>query len=686
MPDKIWGATPDEWLQLDTMLGLTEDLLPVVSNLTAVISPKSSLKGLGKTPSIYNKDRQACGITKWTSRISTDKDILRWSANSDYGICIQTRTIRAIDIDDPDQGSCIAAQIQDILSQHGIHLPTRTRSNSKKCLLAFSLPGDYRKRKFDTQSGIIEFLATGQQFIAAGTHSSGVRYQWDSLDDIPTLSPDIFEEIWNHLELEFAVTDTHRSKATQRQDAPHLELEDPIVDYLYDHPSFLGHGMDGQLFIECPFKHEHTQDSGESETAYFPAGTRGYTDGRFVCVHAHCQSRSNTGFELALGMYDDLLPSIIEYDLDTNPPPSNAEDLGFEDGNAALKRRYEFLDYTSMKDDPPPPWIIKNVLPRAELAAIYGESGSGKSFLAIDMALAIARGYDWNNLKTRKGRVAYIVAEGAGGFVNRIKAYEAYNSTQVCPDSFFLLKAAPNFLQKDEAVSVCQGLVNKGKIDVVFVDTFAQVTPGGNENAGEDVGKALAHCKAIHRRTGALVVLVHHAGKDLSRGLRGWSGLKGALDANIEVQRNGHNRAIRLEKLKEGEDGLMWGFELHKMALGVDADGDPITSCAFELTGTVQLGDLKTDEKQKAPAKPWKGEWQDRAVDVFRKMLDDTTNTNPITQRRLLDGILLRVAEHTSVKEAYKVRGMASRAVLRLIEIGVIIENEKGFLEPSDLI
>ena len=103
---------------------------------------------------------------------------------------------------------------------------------------------------------------------------------------------------------------------------------------------------------------------------------------------------------------------------------------------------------------------------------------------------------------------------------------------------------------------------------------------GGNENAGEDMGKALGHCKRIHEKTGALVILIHHSGKDQAKGARGWSGLRAAADAEIEVLRDDQGqRSLRLSKSKDGEDGLEWGFELQQVTLGIDEDLDPITSC-----------------------------------------------------------------------------------------------------------
>lgn len=234
---------------------------------------------------------------------------------------------------------------------------------------------------------------------------------------------------------------------------------------------------------------------------------------------------------------------------------------------------HEFSSATAL------PWIIKGVLPQAGLAVVYGASGSGKSFAVLDMAFAIACGSPWRGRKVRQGRVAYIAAEGAEGFRKRLAAYAQHHGTDLAQVPMNVLNAAPNLMELKDAKDLAAGVLASGGADVIVVDTFAQTMPGANENAGEDVGLALGHCKRLHELTGALVVLIHHSGKDASKGARGWSGLRAAADAEIEILREGEQRSLRLSKNKDGEDGLAWGFALETVQLGVDEDMDPITSC-----------------------------------------------------------------------------------------------------------
>lgn len=306
-----YGASPEDW-QRYVALGLTEHLLPVVSNPRAAISSNSKMKALGKTPSWYNGNRQVAGIPDWTSKRSTPAEIERWSSEPDYGICVQTRMLGAIDIDvpNPEKAERIARAI-------AFSLPTRWRALSGKCLRVFKRAFPMPKRVIPVDGGIIEFLGDGQQFIAEGTHPEGVRYQWaGSLEGTPELASDELETLWLDLVAQFS-TSTPRIARQKRagKGAVDLDVDDPIAEWLNLNWEIYDVGSEGQLFIECPFEAEHTTDSGATATAYFVAGTGGYEQGHFVCLHAHCAGRGDeeyldaTGY--SVGQFEDLGPADV---------------------------------------------------------------------------------------------------------------------------------------------------------------------------------------------------------------------------------------------------------------------------------------------------------------------------------------------------------------------------------------
>ena len=295
-----WGAQPEDW-QKFVSLKLTKDLLPVVSNPDAAVASYSTMKAIGKTPSVYNSKREVVGIGGWTKKDTYDNQIEGWEADGDYGICLQTRRVRALDIDVDDKDK--AHEIMDFITAWvGESRPVRYRDDSGKCLTPFRLEGDFGKRTVKVDGGMIEFLATGQQFVAAGTHPSGARYKWNwhGHDDFPVMTAEEFENLWFALCEEFGTEapNERRGARTYQYEGEHT---DDVSQYLIDNKFVHGSGRDGQVFIECPFEDSHSTPSNGTDTAYFPAGSGGYERGHFVCLHASCSGRSDEDFLDAFG-------------------------------------------------------------------------------------------------------------------------------------------------------------------------------------------------------------------------------------------------------------------------------------------------------------------------------------------------------------------------------------------------
>lgn len=230
-----------------------------------------------------------------------------------------------------------------------------------------------------------------------------------------------------------------------------------------------------------------------------------------------------------------------------------------------------------------PGWIIKHVLPRAPLAVVYGDAGAGKTFVVLDMAAAISRGVPWRGNRVKCTPVAYVCAEGGEFFSRRLAAYQKEHGCQL--DNLYVWDGRPNLLRGDDHKAVIQALRELSP-GLVIIDTLARAMPGGAENASEDMGAVLDKCSTIARELHATVLLVHHSGKDATKGARGWSGLRAAADAEIAVIRDPQSnaRVIRIGKQKDSADGVEYPFTLGVVHLGDDEDGDPITSCVVQGT------------------------------------------------------------------------------------------------------
>jgi putative DNA primase/helicase len=237
--------------------------------------------------------------------------------------------------------------------------------------------------------------------------------------------------------------------------------------------------------------------------------------------------------------------------------------------------RYKLLGSADLAALPPLQWRVRGVLPAVGLAGLYGPSASGKSFLALDMAAAIAEGSRWFDCRVEAAPVVYAALEGEAGFKLRAQAWEAHKG-RALPDGLNMV-LQPFKLTDPHDIGDLAAVVPAGA--VVFLDTLNRAAPTADENSSRDMGEILEGAKRLQSLIDGLVVLVHHTGKDATKGLRGHSSLFAAMDAAVEVSRDGTRREWKVAKAKDGEDGDARPFMLQMETLGTDEHGDAVTSC-----------------------------------------------------------------------------------------------------------
>lgn len=600
-----YGASPEEW-QHFIDLGLAAELLPIVCNPKAAISPESNLKALGKVPSRYNGARQVVGFHKWTGHRAKPAEVARWSKERDYGIGIQGRAVRALDVDIDDPA--LAQQVRDFIARR-FALPMRVRGGAR-FLFAFRLDGEFPKRSVVCRDGKVEFLGNGQQWVAAGMHKSGARYEWAGglPREFPLLTAEEFEALWSDLVAQFGVAPaTEARAATERPRGERIDMADPIADFLHERGLVLDEKTDGTLIVTCPWEHEHTMGTpGDDSTVYFPAGVNGQAEPGFRCLHGHCDARHLPQFLDAIGYEPDYSGEWTNYVAQAEAKAAEilravADDRPDSDGILAearalerdlpgdkydafmrklgLRSAYAVLTPTEFVNGPPVEWFVQGVLPKADLVVVYGASGSGKSFVVLDMVLAVARGVQWRGFRTRQSRVIYVAAEGAGGFRRRIAAYAEHNGIGVARVPLGIIPAAPPLRDDIHAAQVAREIKAAGGADLVVVDTLAQVLNGDENGADmQDLVRKLR--KHLGTPLGATVLVIHHSGKDVTKGARGSSALRAAADAEFEVVREGEQRrSLECTKMKDADEGGVYPFTLSKVVLGVDAAGEEISSC-----------------------------------------------------------------------------------------------------------
>lgn len=215
-----------------------------------------------------------------------------------------------------------------------------------------------------------------------------------------------------------------------------------------------------------------------------------------------------------------------------------------------------FLTVNELLDLPPVEWMVESYLPTVGMSALFAPPGAFKSFLALDLALSVAYGLPWHGLATRQRKTLYIVAEGKHGFGKRVRVWQEHRAGGRDTDQFALLAMPVNFLQPgcvDELLNAID--THLGGVGFTIIDTLARSFGEGDENSTKDMNAYVAGTTRLADR-GCHVLHVHHTGKDGTKGERGSSAFRGALDAALSIEREQGSDVATLwvKKQKDGPE------------------------------------------------------------------------------------------------------------------------------------
>ncbi len=240
-----------------------------------------------------------------------------------------------------------------------------------------------------------------------------------------------------------------------------------------------------------------------------------------------------------------------------------------------IKRRLASL--TSIEAVLTSNYMVKGWLDRNCLSMLYGPSNAGKTFVALDIAMHIAAGKSWRGLRVNGGPVLYIAAEGGAGIRNRLAAIKR-DRPDMASATFTLLPVGLDLHGQGDASVVCAIMPDEAPA-LVVVDTLARSMGAGDENTAKDAAMFVRNCDLIREATGSHVMVIHHTGKDEERGARGSSALRAAVDNEIQITSEWE---ILSRKQRDHEPPEPLHFKLRSVTLGLDEDGEPVTSAVVD--------------------------------------------------------------------------------------------------------
>lgn len=260
------------------------------------------------------------------------------------------------------------------------------------------------------------------------------------------------------------------------------------------------------------------------------------------------------------------------------------EAAGPQPGAPRKQSRFRPLTWDEVQGLPEPRWLVEGTLPQQSLSLVFGAYGTYKSFLVLDMILHAATAREWaGHAVPAESRVLYVAGEGAYGIRKRVSAWaEAREIDRI--ENFRLVPAMPLFGNDEDLREFAQEQADF-RPQVIVVDTVAHAMAGLDENAQKDAGTFISRCVQMAQAFNAAVILVHHTGKDQSKGARGSTVIPGAVDVMFEVQSPRMLEAVvTMRKMKDAE---AWekpqGFQGRKVGPSLVFDPANLTPAINEM-------------------------------------------------------------------------------------------------------
>lgn len=251
----------------------------------------------------------------------------------------------------------------------------------------------------------------------------------------------------------------------------------------------------------------------------------------------------------------------------------------YEPENNEALPRFEFIHNKELIDNLQPiKWQIANIIPENSFYYDFGETGSYKTFVALDRLLCIASGINYHSHTVKQGTAFYIAGEGQQGIGRRIAAWHIEHKTKAKDIPFFVAKT-PTQLMDAGAVEDVRKAVDYmakqyGAPAIVHIDTLARNFGSGDESSTKDMNQVISNldkafgndfCRGLTHHTG-------HFNKDRARGSYA---LHAAADSAFKVSLTSCQQVlVECIKMKDAASSQTMLFDLKSILLQIDNKTD----------------------------------------------------------------------------------------------------------------
>lgn len=327
---------------------------------------------------------------------------------------------------------------------------------------------------------------------------------------------------------------------------------------------------------------------------------------------------------------------ILAVDTESPEPKPRVDPL--KDAGVQIKAQglnWHIIPASEVHKIPPVEWLVPREIPMRGITMLYGTSGVGKSFLALDYAMNVAQ----------DAPVLYGAFEGESGYPGRIAAWCKHNRKPA--GKLFLCLGFVEMMNEQQLQNFISAAREINPV-LVVIDTLAMSMVGADENSTRDASLYVKMCKILMSELGCSIMLVHHTNK------------AGFVERGSVVLRASCDMVIRLN----GSDDVIFK-ECSK-----SKDTEPFAPAAYKLLPLeVRVGNRVEHSAVIVPTEI-----------VFQSELDPLTPN----QAKVLEALALAVFESDGADTADIVestgiqRGSLYRIFSRLMGLGFIRKMKRG--------
>lgn len=513
--------------------------------------------------------------------------------------------LRAIDVD-IDNADIAHRVTAAVLARFG-EAPLRYRRNSPRVLILYrAAAGAPPKRVLAGSLGKVEVLGRGQQFVAFGAHPSGAPIEWRpepptqvARDSLPAIAEADIDALFAELADLVQARPPAPPHAAPQAASPHGQAAeaDRIVRALaaipnIGPPDWEAWNRIGMATWAASSGSEWGRAAWHAWSSQHPAYDAAAANERWDHYRTSPPTQIGAGTLLHLARPPRPDAPDGQYGHSRQDAPQDAPDTAPVSGMSAPARTLPVVYFRDIRPTLDVADFVEGLLVDQSMSVVYGQSGTGKTFYVLDIALHVALGLPLQHGDTRRAveprGVLWLAMEGEHGAMNRVMAWCKEHEISAEDIPFGIVPVSLNLLDPEgdtgALLETMQAVAARFEIPVgwVVVDTLSRAMAGGNENAPDDMGALVNNGTRLQQLGKVALTWIHHSGKDEARGARGHSLLRAATDTEIEITVAEGRRTARVTKQREMECAGDFSFTLKVVELGVNKRGKPVTSCVVE--------------------------------------------------------------------------------------------------------